>query len=196
MKSLFLKLKKASKPFLKKGIKDIIVFGSFMRGKQDYKDIDILLVFEEKVDKDLEVEYRKKLNKITNKVDVTSKTKKNYKDSSFIAKEGILFEGYSIKSNEFFSTKYGFRGLGFFFYKTNNLNNRQKTKFYYALNGRNTMGVLESLNGFKVSDNVIAFPIDKIDPAKEFLDFWKLDYRYVPTLIPERLAKKRFIGKD
>jgi len=70
----------------------------------------------------------------------------------------------------------------------------KKTKFYHALNGRGkNQGVLVNLGGIKLSDQIILIHLDKIELFREFLESWKLDYKYIPLLMPERLSRKKIL---
>ena len=199
MKYALTQLTQVSRSFLKKHsaeVKDIIVFGSLMRGKAEPGDIDLLIVFREKINKDVEYEFKKLLSPAIKNLSLISKTEEACQEPSFDAREGILFEGYSLVKQKYLAESFGFISLGLFFYRTKELNNLNKTKFYYALNGRGkSKGLVEKLNGLKFSDNLIAFPLEKIEPAKNFFDFWKIEYKYVPSLIPQRLGRKGIIGK-
>ncbi len=200
MKSKITQLTKISKPFFEKHraeIKDIVVFGSLMRGKSAPEDIDILIIFKKKVDKDVEYELKKLLSHAAENISLISKTEETYQEQSFDAREGVLFEGYSLVKQKFIASDFGFVSLGLFFYSTKELSNVEKTKFYYALNGRGeSKGAIDNLEGIKLSDNIIAVPINKIESAKEFFGYWKLEYKYVPSLVPLRLGKKSIIGKS
>jgi len=192
-------LSKLGKEFYKKyknQIDDIVLFGSSVRGKKKPNDVDILIIFTEKVDKEIEYEFKNKIVKIIENVSLISKTSKGIYDSFFDAREAILFEGYSLVSNELLSSKYGFNAYGMFIYSTKELNNSDKTRFYYAFNGRRgEKGFVDSSNAIKLSDNVLLVSLENIEEAKEFFDFNKIEFKYNPTLIPSRLAKKQIIGK-
>jgi len=196
MNSLITKLSKISSSFYEKHkeqIKDIILFGSILRNKENPEDIDILILFKDSINKDMEYELKKQLPA---KVSLISKTEKTIKDSSFTAREAILFEGYSLITKEFTASKSGFESFGSFIYQTSNLTNAEKTRFYHALNGRRgSKGVCDELKAIKLSDNILAVPLSEVEPAKSFLEYWKIEYTYIPLLIPKRLAKKHIIGK-
>lgn len=177
-------------------IKDIILFGSVVRGKVKPSDIDIVLIFFEKIDKDIEYELKKLLSGKTENVSIISKTEKNYLDPSFDGRESILFEGYSLVNSKYIASANGYASFGLFIYNTNKIDNTTKTKFYYALNGRgDSSGAVDSFEGIKLSDNIIAVPLEKIEIAKDFFEFWKIYYRYVPSLVPKRQARKSILGK-
>lgn len=190
---------KISRDFYKKHkgiIKDIILFGSVLRGKDNPSDIDILIVFINNINKDIEYEFKKKISRIVSNASIISKTQDSLHDSSFSAREAILFEGYSLINKKPIASLSGFESLGIFIYQTKKLNNVDKTRFYYALNGRSgAKGVIYLLNAIKLSDNIIAVPLSQTENTKEFFTRWNIDYTYVPSLIPSRLAKKHIIGK-
>jgi predicted nucleotidyltransferase len=193
------KLSKAANELNKKHpqlIDDILLFGSTIRGKLIPNDIDILIIFNKKVDKDVEYEFKKQISNFIPNLSLISKTINSIKDQSFSARESVLFEGYSLLKKEFISNKSGFSSYGFFIYNTKTLSNTNKTRFYYALNGRReSKGIADTQDWFKISDNLIAVPLSGIENAKEFFTQWNIEYIYLPTLIPSRLAKKHIISK-
>jgi len=175
-------------------ISDVILFGSAARGKEKPNDIDILVLFKDKVDKNLEYMIRKEAEKEYSNVSVVSKTEKTVMEESFDAREGILFEGKSLITGEPLARKHGFRSFGMFKYRFGNWSSLQKTKFYHALNGRGgKIGIIALLECIKLSDSVVLAPLEKTEQFREFLDSWKITYIYVPTLMPERLGKKKIL---
>ena len=175
-------------------VSDIILFGSVARGKDRPHDVDVLVLFTNKVDKDIEHKIRKEIEKHEQKVSILSKTEKTIFDETFDARESILFEGISFLSGQGIAEKNGFLSFGMFKYTFNGWTNLQKTKFYYALNGRGgNQGISSKLGCIKLSDAVILAPLSGVEEFKEFLDSWKLDYIYVPMLIPIRLGRKKIL---
>lgn len=183
-------------------VNDIILFGSFMRGNAAPNDIDILLIFKNKINKDIEYELKTSLSQIyinqaQLNISIVSKTEESYTEESFDAREGILFEGYSLVKSKYIASNFGYSSFGMFIYDTNPLKPKQKTLFYYALNGRNASGgVIKMLDAIKLSNNIIIVPLHKIELAKEFFEYRKIEYKYVPTLIPHRLGKTHILNKN
>ena len=176
-------------------IKDILVFGSLIKGKDKPKDIDILVIFKKRVIKDQEYQSKKILTRHYNNISIISKTKKTITEASFDARESILFEAFSLLTKKNLAEEYGFISFGLFKYNFSNWDKLQKTKFYYALNGRGSEeGIFQQLNSIKLSDQTILIPLNKIDNFKEFLDSWKLDYKYIPIMIPKRLGKSKILS--
>ena len=153
-----------------------------------------MVLFKKAVNKNAEYKIRKELEKYYKNISIISKTKNSVIEPTFDARESILFEGISLISRKNLAKQYGFDSLGMFKYDLKKLNNTGKTKFYYALNGRSgSQGILDILNGIKLSDNIIFTNIDKIEPMKEFLDSWKINYIYTPLLIPNRMNNKKIL---
>lgn len=199
MKSLIIQFTRVCKYFFKKykkEIKDIVLFGSLVRGKIKPEDIDILIIFKTKINKNIEYALKNLLLKYTQKISLLSKTEKEYIEPSFDARESILFEGYSLINSRFLSGDFGFISFGLFFYDTRNMTNVKKTKFYYALNGRRSIkGLIDEWNAIKISNNIIAVPLNKIELAKEFFETLNINYKYMPSLIPKRMGRKEIIGR-
>ncbi len=191
-----LKLKNELKKFVSgKEIDDILLFGSAVRGKEKPNDLDILVIFNEKVDKEEEYGVRKILKKYFDNLSIVSKTQKTILEASFDARESFLFEAISLLTGKNLAQEYGFISFGMFKYGFSNWDKLQKTKFYYALNGRGSAeGIFQKLDCIKLSDQIILVPLDKIELFREFLDSWELDYKYVPMVIPERLGKKKILS--
>src|SRR3989344_873906 len=173
---------------------DIVFFGSVIRGKQNPSDIDVLILFKSKVNKDVEYAIRKELDKHYNNISVISKTEKTLFDVGFDARESILFEGESILSGRNIAESYGFSRFAGFKYNFKGWTDLQKTKFYYALNGRRkNNGIAKELDVIKLSNSFIIVPIHKMELFKNFLDAWQINYKYIPLIMPSRLGRKSIL---
>jgi predicted nucleotidyltransferase len=196
MTSISIKLPKSLKELLKNNhrISDIILFGSAARGKEKPNDVDVLVLFKESVDKATEYKIRKELEKHYKGISTISKTEKDVFDESFDARESILFEGKSLITGRGLAGRHGFHSFGMFKYNFSGWDKLKKTKFYYALNGRlGKRGIAEMLDCIKLSDLVILAPVEKVEMFREFLNSWKINYIYIPTLIPERLSREKIL---
>lgn len=175
-------------------VEDIILFGSAVRGKEKPQDFDILVLFKNQVNKKLEYNIRKALEKYFSNLSIISKTSQTVLEETFAARESLLFEGQSLLSQTNFAKRYGFASLGLFKYGFEGWSKLKKTKFYYALNGRSgKKGIIDNLNLIKLSDGLLLSPLNNIEKLREFLDSWKINYLYVPLLLPERLNKKKLL---
>ncbi len=179
-----------------KEVHDIVVFGSVVRGKEKPQDIDIIVIFKKVVNKEIEYQIKKEIEKQYENVSIISKTENTLFDSSFDARESILFEGKSLITGTAIGEKYGYVPIGIFKYQFKNWNKLQKTKYYHALNGRDgKKGIAQKLGCVKLSDGIIFVQLNNIEKFRSFLDSWKLDFIYIPALIPQRLNKKEIIEK-
>lgn len=175
-------------------VDDILVFGSIIRGKIHPSDIDIMILFKKAVDKDAEYIIRKEIEKHYGNASVISKTLKTALEPTFDARESILFEGVSLLSGKNLAKDYGFSSMGMIRYEIKGWTNLQKTKLYHALNGRSGKGgMLKELDCTKFSDNIIIVPLNKIEQIKDFIESWKINYTYMPILIPERMNSKKIL---
>ena len=194
MTSRNIKLRSELKKLVGEQVEDIILFGSTVRGKQEPRDTDILVVFKKKIIKESEYLIRKKLEQYFPKVALISKTSETLLDPTFDARESALFEGVGLITGKNLARRYGFISFGMFKYTFGTWEKLQKTKFYYALNGRKgEKGISQKLECLKLSDRIILVPLGNIEPFREFLESWKLEYIYVPTMIPERLSHKKIL---
>ena len=178
------------KSFFKKNkdkLLDIILFGSAVRGKEDYNDIDILLLFKDKLDLDLVFEFKSLFPKLD--VSVTGKIYNDIFKSSFLAREGILSDGYSIIHNKFLHQLYGYNTYYLFKYSLNGFSTSSRVKFHYALYGRGrNKGMIKRVGGIKFSQTIVLVPMKNADTFKEFLESIKIEFTYFPILIPERVV--------
>jgi predicted nucleotidyltransferase len=189
-------LKKTLKKVIEKEkeVHDIVVFGSAIRGKEKPRDIDVLVIFKKNVNKEIEYQIRKEIGKRYETVSIISKTVITLFDAAFDARESILFEGKSLLTGATMGEQYGYAPLGMFKYRFKEWSKLQKTKYYHALNGRNgKKGVAQGLGCVKLSDGIILVPLHNIEEFRSFLKLWKLEFLYIPALIPARLNKKEIL---
>lgn len=186
MQSQITKLNKHINKYLKeKEILDIILFGSLMKGKDNPKDIDLLIIFKEKINKELELKIRRELGK---NYEINSINEKELTSNNFKAKEGIYLEGYSFSKKTTLADSLGFFTTAYLKYDIKNLKGSNRIKFYYALIGRdNKNGFLTKIEATRFSDNVIICNYSEIEKLKEFFESWKITYEVYPALIPNRL---------
>lgn len=177
-------------------VSDILIFGSVIRGESKPNDFDVLVLFENEINKNTEYILRKEIEKDHSNVSIISKTKKTVLDETFDAREAVLFEGTSLINSKSVAGNYGFSSFGLFKYNFGDWNKLRKTKFYYAINGRSgKKGIASILNAIKISDSLMMIPLNKIEEFREFLDSWKIKYIYIPILIPIRLSRRKILER-
>ena len=170
----------------KEEIVDIILFGSIIRGKEKPADVDILIIYKLKDNLDLNYKLKKQFGDLN--IQIISKVYSDLFRPTFIAREAILSEGYSLVNRVFISEGLGYSNEVLFRYELKKLNKSERMRFYYALYGRNnSSGMLKQLNAKKFADTILLCPIINSERMKEFLDSWSISYLEIPSLIPTRI---------
>ena len=169
---------------------DIILFGSIVRGAEKPGDIDILMLYAVKEDQNLNYELRKKLESIIARpVSITGRSYAQLFQKTFNPREGILSEGISLIRMEAMSEGFGYNSFALFTYALKNLNNSQRTRFYYSLYGRKRDGgIIKKLSAIKLTDTVLLVPQRHSDEARAYFEHWKIEYKIVPALLPLRVS--------
>lgn len=181
MQKEFLKyLISESKKFVKKHeIFDIVLYGSSVKGKLEPNDMDILVIFENfsiKERTDLTQELKNILKKC-GKPDIKSINLSELFSKDFLARQGLLIEGYSLVHEKKFAELLGFRGFAIFNYNLKKMNKNEKTKFIYALIGRRKeTGILKKIEAIPLGKGVVKVPVENSIMFQEFLEKWKIDY--------------------
>ncbi len=145
-----------------KSIFDIVIYGSFVKGKTSAQDIDILVIFlqgdlRERLEKIQKI--KNKLKKIEMKIDMKQILLQELFSSDFFARTGVLLEGISMFKHKTFSETLGFKAYSLFWYSLESLTHTQKVKFNYILAGRNTTGIIRNLHGERLTNGAIKIPI-------------------------------------
>lgn len=167
-------------------IDDIVLFGSSVKGKSKPGDLDIILVFKNKENIDLEYQFRKIIKDLN--PEVISKTKDSVFSSNFKARESYFLEGYSLISNENISEKHGFFSSILFRYSLKNKSKSQRMLFYYVLYGRGSQkGVIKEYGLVKFSESTLLCPVGNSENVKDFFMHWKIEYAEFPVLMPLRV---------
>ncbi len=178
---------------------DILLFGSSVRGKDEPKDIDFLILFSDKVEDSTKISYtlRKELEKLYSNVEVISKKYSEIFSSNFLPREALLSESYSFKNKEYLSRGFGYQNFILFRYSLKNLNKSKRMQFYYSLYGRGKeKGILEKNQAIKFSNEIVLALVDNSEIFKNFFESWKIEYVEFPVLIPERVIKYALMKKE
>ena len=167
-------------------ILDIILFGSAARKKTDPGDIDVLVIFKEHADLGVLQQLRRALA-AHGDVQVIGKTWTTLLDPAFNAREAILAEGRSLLRNERIAAGFGYEPRVLFRYDITPLTKTNRMRFYYALHGRGSDGVLKHLDATRFADNVLLCPITGVDEMRQFLTTWHMTFTEMSMLVPARL---------
>lgn len=175
------------KKFAKKyDVFDIVLYGSAVKGKEKARDIDLLLIFKERKLKEranISQELKDILHKKIEKIDIKTINLEELFEKEFLARQGIFVEGYSLLYCTAFSKKLGFIGYALFTYNLKNLDHNEKTKFTYALIGRNSQGMKKQLNAEHLGKGAITIPIENSLIFEDFLQKWKINYKKKHILV-------------
>lgn len=161
-------LKKNLKKILKKYklINDIIIFGSFVKGKGSYKDIDLAFIVKER---DIKMVSLIKKEIGINEVHLNFITIDDMFSSLFLS---LINEGYSIKEDKFLRDILSIRPMKLYSYDLKHLNKSKKTLFGVALRKS-----LNKIKGEKVSTGAVLIPIEQTSYFEDFLEVWGMKYK-------------------
>lgn len=161
---------------------DIVVYGSIIRGKEKSNDIDIAVILNKEKSLDhkltLAQQLRKSINFLGKEVDVKVLDIKDFLDPSFIARQAILAEGFSLLHKKFLHELFGFSISVLFTYSLSRLSYSKKKMFYYALKGRRGQkGLLEERGGKQISDCAIEVPLQHLEEFQTVLHMHDISFK-------------------
>lgn len=168
MKSeIWSKLNRELMPLLNnKSIIDIFVFGSFIKGKENYNDIDLAILSEEKII------FSKEGYHIS-----------QVKPSDFFTNPPTLVntlirEGFSLKNKKPLSEIWNFKNGCLFTYELKQLTNSQKVIIVRLLRGGSKdKGMVENLGGNWLANNVFTCPINREYIFQKFFEGKSVKYK-------------------
>ncbi len=162
-------LKRNLKKLLKKydTIKDIIIFGSFVKGRDNPKDIDLaFLVFKKSIE--LVDKIKKDIDLINVHLDFIE-VDDLYSNPLFLS---LINEGYSIKYDGFIRDILNIKPMRVFVYDLKHLDKSKKTLFGMALKK-----CLIKIKGEKMSNSVVLIPLQQTSYFEDFLEAWGMKYK-------------------
>lgn len=166
----------------KNRIVDIVLFGSYVKGKLNPEDIDMTIIlknsnnsFAEK----LYIEFKELFGKHTHYNWIL--VENLFEESLFPT---LLEEGISLIKNEKLHKILGYRSSYIFSFYLKNLSKSKKVLFSYALHGKNNeKGILNTLKGEQFGRAVIIIPIEHSEEFREFLETWDIQYKAKKVLM-------------
>lgn len=161
-------LKRILKKLLKKydAVKDIIIFGSFVKGRPNPKDIDLALIVEEK-DINLAISIKKEVVSNVHLEFIVADD--IYSSPLFLS---LINEGFSIKKDDFLRNILKTKPMRLYIYDLTHLNKSHKTLFGMALKKS-----LKRIKGEKIGSGAVLVPIDYASYFEDFLDVWGMKYK-------------------
>jgi len=162
-------LKKSLKSILRKyeDIEEIIIFGSFVKGRTFPNDIDIAFIVKKK-DLSLVQPIKEILGNENIHINFI-RVEETYSNPLFLS---LLKEGYSIKKNDFLRNILGIRPMRIYIYNLKHLDKSKKTLFGMALKKN-----LKKVGGEKIGSGAVLIPIDQTGYFEDFLDVWGMKYK-------------------
>ncbi len=159
----------------KKEVVDILLFGSYVKGRLSPKDID-LAVLENGVDRS---SFKKRILEFISHADVQFLSFKDYDRSLWLT---LLREGYSVKHQKYLYELYRVQPSVLYSYSLQSLTASQKVMFARAI--KNIKGIE------RLSNHVVLVPMSSSSEFADFLRKWNLDidakeYGLIPLLRKE-----------
>jgi len=169
------------------GVWDIVVYGSYARGKESASDIDIAIILPKVTSAGTKLilcqQIRKMLADENYKIDAKAADIKDMQNTSFLAREGIIAEGYSLLKNKPFAAIFGFSAFTLVEYSFKNIAPAKQKMFYYALQGRKKgRGMLARFGGRILSKGILEVPTAHYEKLKSLIDSYGINYKATPCL--------------
>ena len=157
-----------------RGIEDIIIFGSAIKGKENPRDVDICVIGEEISASVIEGIEKKLQDDI--EVHITKTRYRNVLEDVELWKT-LMHEGFSIKRNKYIAELFQMQSFFLFIYSLQSLSVTKKQIFSHALQGTKTNeGILKLCKGEKIGRNAVLVPEEKTEEMRAFLETWNVRY--------------------
>lgn len=165
----------------KNQIVDIFIFGSSVKGKLSPNDVDICLVFRDKMD----INVVKKIEGILGvRYHISSLLIDNFFNNPHSLAKTILNEGISLISGRGFAEIFSLRPQALYSYSLSNEHSGKKVRFVYLLRGRDgNEGLVKKWKGYFISNNAFIIPICNDADARELFDSWKIKYKRIKIML-------------
>ena len=182
LKELKKYLKKRIKELDLKEIVDIILFGSQVKGKDFPEDIDLCVIFRNKIDQEFLNRLELKIKKVN--VHLSSLNVNDFFKKPHSLVKTIILEGESILTGNKISNNFGFSSYSLFSYGLSGLGASEKVRFVYLMKGRKkTRGVVDQLAGEWITDNCFILPIENENDIVAIFKKWNIQYKKKEALI-------------
>jgi predicted nucleotidyltransferase len=164
------------KKHLKDSVTDIFIIGSSLKNKLSPNDLDILVLFKDKIMKDVEerlFNIKEDLGFIKSVHIEPIFVDSMFKESIFLT---AIHEGFSIKENKFVHELLKMDAYCIFSYSLENLSKIDKVRFAQALYGRKKDGLLYKEKAVYLGQGSFMVLVDKEEIFKELFKEWKVNY--------------------
>lgn len=178
------KLKKSLASIKTKEIVDIVLFGSAVKGKLMPHDIDICVIFRDKIFPSLTNEIEKRAKKLNLRAHISTLIVDNFFTSPHSLIKAILNEGISLLTGKSIAEQYGLVAYSLYSYSLTGMRASEKVRFVYAVKGRKSeRGYISKIGGEWIANSCFMVPIEKDDDIIELLKEWKIRYKRKPFLL-------------
>ncbi len=170
----FLELKKKIKKYDSELI-DAFVFGSAVKGKTDFEDIDVCLIFKNKINTEVITELE---NHFGEKIHISTLSAEDFFRQPHNLAQTMLLEGISIFTGKSIANAYGMNSASLFTYDLVGLSTSRKVSFVQMLKGRRgDKGLVKSLGGRFIASAAFIVPVEKDAEILEVMNLWKIKFR-------------------
>ena len=171
----------------KNNVWDVVVYGSYVRGKYNPNDIDIAIILNEPSSAKnkllLSQELRKMLPGKKYAFDVKTVDLNDLLNNGFLGREAILAEGLSILKKVSLAERFGFTAFALIEYSLKKLTKAKQKMFYYALSGRKRgTGFLSKHGGKIISKGVLKVPTKHLEEMKSLMEINNVSYKITFSL--------------
>lgn len=161
---------------------DIVVYGSYIRGKTKAKEIDIAVILDKTIPIKkkwaLNQELKRKISLKDKNLDIKTLDFKDLINPGNLNREAVLAEGYSLIKKDYLAERFGFKAMAQVEYSLNKLTPAKQKMFYYTLQGRKKgTGMLSRLGGRIISKGVLEVPTQEYEEINSLLIEKGISYR-------------------
>ena len=159
---------------------DIVLYGSAAR-QDDARDVDILVIFKagtlrERLEHLARIKAKVKTVLTGRILDIKQITLAELFSPAFLARQGVLLDGVSLRDGAPFCERLGFESFALFSYVLKDLSHAQKVKFNYLLAGRGGIGMLQRVKGQRLAAGAAKVPRQAAAIFEEILRRNKIKY--------------------
>lgn len=162
-------------------IADIFLFGSAVKGKEFPGDIDICIIFQNKISENAVKDVENRLKEFN--AHISSLVVDNFFRKPHSLTKTILLEGISIITGKPIIQNFGFSSYLLYSYNLSKLKSSNKVKFVYLLKGREEKGIIEKMNGEWIANGCFIIPIQKDSEMLIILKKWQVPFKRKEVLI-------------
>ncbi|MFH1398847.1 MAG: nucleotidyltransferase domain-containing protein [Candidatus Woesearchaeota archaeon] len=172
----YLEIRKRARS-LGREVVDVMMFGSFAKGRTDAPDIDVCVVFRDKIDE-----------AVLNQLSMEGVHLSALRVDEFFLKphaliRSLLFEGVSLINGKTFAENFNLEAFSLYTYQLAGLSESEKVRFVYALKGRNSEGLVSKMGGRFLAPGCFLVPGKKDAEVLDLLRAWRVKFDRQPLLL-------------